>query len=324
MGLQFCHLSLSDRHVISNMLKNGNFQKDIAAALNVNPGTISREIKRNTLKGQYVAQHAQKQAHFRYLEKVYRKKFHPDIFKQLKDKLKAGLSPDIIAGRSRLTKDTVITASHQSIYNWIHMDFFGEGLRKFLLFGKKRYQKTSKSPQDIHKNKKRIEDMPPSARDRKRVGDFEGDSIIGAKQQGAIISLAERASRFIIAGKLENRTKEAFSESLRDLFSDIDNDKLKTIIFDNGSEMNNYESNQEMLGCDIYFTHPGRPWEKALVENSNRLIRRYFPKKTNLNDITHKQVLQAVDELNDRPRKCLDYRTAREVFYDLQPIALAF
>jgi IS30 family transposase len=114
MGLLFCHLSLSDRHVISNMLKNGNFQKDIAAALNVSPGTISREKKRNSINGKYVHEHAQELAHFRYLGKVYRKKFHPEIFKQVKEKLKNGLSPDIIAGRSRLIKDNVITASHQT------------------------------------------------------------------------------------------------------------------------------------------------------------------------------------------------------------------
>ena len=161
MGLLFCHLSLSDRHVISNMLKNGNFQKDIAAALNVSPGTISREKKRNSIKGKYVPEHAQELAHFRYLGKVYRKKFHPEIFKQVKEKLKNGLSPDIIAGRSRLIKDKVITASHQTIYNWIHGNFFGEGLHKFLLFGKKGYQKSPNSSQAIHKNKKRIEDIPP-------------------------------------------------------------------------------------------------------------------------------------------------------------------
>jgi IS30 family transposase len=188
------------------MLKNGNFQKDIAAALNVNPGTISREKKRNTINGEYDPERAQRLTHFRYLGKVYHKKFHPEIFKQVKELLKNGFSPDIVAGRSRLIKDIVITASGQTIYNWIHRDFFGEGLRKFLIFGKKGYQKSSGSSQAIHKNKKRIEDMPQFARDRSRIGDFEGDSIIGAKQQGAIISLAERTSRFMLAGKLKDRT----------------------------------------------------------------------------------------------------------------------
>jgi IS30 family transposase len=324
MGSQFKHLSLSDRNVIHNMLDNGNFQKDIAIALGVNPGTISREIKRNADKGKYNPKHANELAQFRSLKKVYHKEFKGRIYKYIKKCLKNGLSPDIIAGRIKLITRQRVTIAGQTIYNWIDRDIFGVGLRKYLLYGKKGYKKASSDPQKIHKNKKRIDDMPLTARDRSRIGDYEGDSIIGARQQGAIISLAERTSRFIIAGKLKDRTKDSFSQSLRDLFSEIDNDKLKTIVFDNGSEMNNYASDAEMLGCLIYFTYPGRPWEKALVENSNRILRRYFPKKTNLNTVSHEQVLQATNEINHRPRKSLGYRTPFEVFFNLPPIAFAF
>ena len=100
---------------------------------------------------------------------------------------------------TQVIKDNVITAPSQTIYNWIHLDFLGECLRKFLIFGNEGYQKSSRSFQTIHKNKKRIEDMPQSSRDRSCIGDFEGDSIIGAKQQCTIISLAERTSRFMLA-----------------------------------------------------------------------------------------------------------------------------
>lgn len=264
----------------------------------------------------------QKFYYYRKLKTVYRKSFNEKIFNHFKDALKNRISPDVIAGKLKTSKDKTCHVSTQTIYNWIYKERFGTGLTKFLLFGKHRYKKCVEKP--LNKDKKRVEDMPKCSRNRKRLGDFEGDTIIGAKQKGALITIIDRKSLYIFADVLKNKMAETFSKSLRDLFAGLDMDKLKSLLFDNGTEMSMWKSIQEMLQIPVYFTHPGRPWEKPLIENANRMLRRFFPKKMQLDKVTSEEVLQAVNWLNNYPRKSLNYRTPHEVFFKIKPVAFAF
>jgi len=322
MGLVFSHLKLSDRHVISNMLKDGKKESDIARALGVHPSTINREIAKNIHKNIYSPIRAQKTYEVNRKYCVYHKDWNIKIFQYVKDELKKNISPDAIAGRLKFCKDKTMRISKQTIYNWIIKNRLGEPLQKYLLFGKKRYRKSENSLKSLkNKAKKRIDQMPVSAVEGHSIGHFQGDTIHGAKQSGAIATFADVNSRYILADKMKDKTADSFSKSMQFLFSEIDNDKLKTILDDNGSEMANFESDEEMLNCKIYFTYPGRPWEKALVENSNRLLRRFFPKKMKLNNVTREMVLQAITWINNMPRKSLGYRTAYEVFHNIEPVA---
>lgn len=317
------HLNISERFVISNMLRQNKYsQSEIARALNRDRSVICRELKRNRDSSQYNPEAAQKLYYHRKLRTVYRKLFNENIFPHLREKLKGGFSPDVIAGELKSSKDKTCHVSTQTIYNWIYKERFGAGLMKYLMFGKHRYKKKSGNPSNS--GKIRVEDIPKCARNRKRLGDFEGDTIIGAGQKGALITLVDRKSMYIFADVLKNKMAETFAEAIRNLFADLDADRLKSLLFDNGTEMAMWKSIQEMLQVPVYFTHPGRPWEKPLIENANRLLRRFFPKKMKLDRVTSEDVVRAVNWLNNYPRKSLNYRTPYEVFFKIKPVAFAF
>lgn len=317
------HLNISERTVISNMHRQNKYtQLEIAKAIDRDPSVISRELRRNGGASGYDPKAAQKHYYLRKLKTVYQKPFNEKIFSYFKEELKKGISPDVIAGKLKTAVDETCHVSTQTLYNWIYKERFGVGLTKFLLFGKRRYKKNAAKQANL--DKKRVEDMPDCARNRKRLGDFEGDTIIGAKQKGALITLIDRKSLYIFADVLKNKMAETYSEAIRNLFADLDMDNLKSLLFDNGSEMSMWKSIQEMLQIPVYFTHPGRPWEKPLIENANRMLRRFFPKKMQLDKVTTGEVLHAVDWLNHYPRKSLNYRTPYEVFFKIKPVAFAF
>jgi len=139
-----------------------------------------------------------------------------------------------------------------------------------------------------------------------------------------LITLIDRKSLYIFADVLENKMAETFSGAIRNLFADLDADRLKTLLFDNGFEMSMWRSIQEMLQTPVFFTHPGRPWEKPLIENAYRMLRRFFPKKMQLDKVSSEEVLQAVTWLNHYPRKSLNYRTPYEVFFKIKRVAFVF
>jgi len=298
------------------MLRHFKKSSDIAIALNVHKSTICREIKRNSHKGKYEPEMAQKAYISRTKKVKYVKAFSENLWKYIKDHLADGFSPDVIAGRLKYHPDKLMHISHQTIYNWVHKKILGNKLSRLLLFGKKGYKKRYKPA--VGPEKRRIDEMPEKSRNRNRVGDFEGDLIVGSKHRGAILTLVDRMSSYILARKLPDRSNFSLATTLRDLFADFENDQLKTLIFDNESGLNDYKSIEEMLQIKMYFTYPGRPWEKAIIENSNRLLRRFFPKNMRLDNVDNESISHAVQWLNNYPRKKYNYRTPIEVLTGIQ------
>ena len=321
MRSQFRQLKLSDRYVIYNMLRHLKKLTDIAIALNVHKSTISREIKRNSHGGKYDPEIAQKQHERRTRQARYVKSFADGLWQYIKEHLENGHSPDAIAGRLKYHPNKLMHISHQTIYNWVRKKIAGNSLARLLLFGKKGYRKQNKPVTGAEK--RRIDEMPEISRDRTRRGDFEGDLIIGSQHRGAILTLVDRMSSFILAGKLPNRSNHSLATTLRDLFADFDNDKLRTLVFDNEGGMNDFKTIEEILQIKVYFTYPGRPWEKAVIENSNRLLRRFFPKYLRLDIVDPDSIRQAVEWLNNYPRKKYNYRSPLEVFYGITQVAFA-
>ena len=161
-----------------------------------------------------------------------------------------------------------------------------------------------------------------------RIGDWEGDTVIGKNHKGGLVTLAERVSRYVLAGHIASRHAAGVTAVTKRLLRPH-KEKCHTITFDNGKEFAEHEIMGAYLKADIYFAHPYSSWERGLNENSKGLLRKYFPKGMDLTEITDEQVQMAVDRLNHRPRKVLGFRTPHEVFfgvnilYTKQPLAVA-
>ena len=137
--------------------------------------------------------------------------------------------------------------------------------------------------------------------------------VVGKDGKGAILTLVERKSGFLLAGLLQGKSSDEFKRMIRDLFSPYDNEILLSITYDNGSEATEYRNIEDILNCDLYFAHPGCPWQRGTNENTNGLLRRYLPKGTDFRTLTQIQLDILVQMLNSRPRKRLKYRTPAEV-----------
>ncbi|PHS36897.1 MAG: IS30 family transposase [Sulfurovum sp.] len=317
--MAYNQLTLQERHYIEIETRKGTFQTEIAKALNRSQGTISKEISRNKGGRGYRYQQANKTASQRHKDKTKSIKLTDEIMCFIENELKTNQSsPEQIAGR--LKKVHKISLHHESIYRYILEDKSNGGklylhLRHKHKAYRKRYGSSTNSTKGIP-DRVDIDQRPKEANDRLRVGDWEADTVIGAKHKGAIVTLDERVSKLRLAlpqvGKFAKETKESIIELLKP-FSQF----VKTITFDNGKEFAKHMDMASSLGCDTYFAKPYHSWERGQNENANGLLRQYFPKGMEFVDITRKEVVDAVHRLNSRPRKCLDYATPYEAFIEL-------
>jgi IS30 family transposase len=296
-----------------NMSKAAKSQKDIALALGVSIATVSRELQRNVSIYGYVAIIAEFMARIRRCLVKRRFKITPEVLEIIKYHLAKKWSPECIANTVLKTK-----LCFQTIYNHIRNN---PELSK-LLFFKRRYRKRGiATVKGLIPNRTSIEGRPKLVDKRVRYGDFEGDLIVGKSHKGAMLTLVERKSRFVFATKLESKNATETSEAI---VSALANVRAKTLTLDNGKEFASHEKAKDALGLDVYFAHPYCPYERGLSENTNRLLRRYFPKKTDLRKVSDNEVAFAVSELNSRPRKCLNWKTPNDFLrYQIPTSAVA-
>jgi IS30 family transposase len=226
-------------------------------------------------------------------------------------------SPEQIAGR--LKSDEIICLHHETIYQYILADKKAGGdLYTHLRHQNKTYRKrygTARNRTGIP-NRVDIDERPKEANNRERVGDWEADTIIGKHHQGAIVTLDDRKSTLRLALPLPGKKAALVKEAMLMLLKPIQS-FVKTTTFDNGKEFTLHEAVATELECDTYLAKPYHSWEREQNENANGLLRQYFPKAMKLTDVTIKQVFDAVDKLNNRPRKCLKFKTPYEVFKKL-------
>ncbi|MBS0172755.1 MAG: IS30 family transposase, partial [Nitrospira sp.] len=164
------------------------------------------------------------------------------------------------------------------------------------------------------KNRIGIDERPGIVDQKSRIGDWEGDTVIGKNHRGALVTLAERKSRYILAAQVPGKHASGVTAAIMRLLRPH-KDKCYTMTFDNGKEFAEHETIAAELDADVYFAHPSHSWERGLNENSNGLLRQYFPKAMELIEVTQEQVQWAVDRLNHRPRKVLGFRTPFEIFF---------
>jgi len=165
-------------------------------------------------------------------------------------------------------------------------------------------------------NRVGIEHRPEVVEERSRYGDWEGDLIVGANQEGFIATLVDRTSRLLRAKKADSKQADAIATEIIDALQDMPISWVKTITFDNGTEFVRHAGIAQALAADIYFAVPYASYQRGTTENTNGLVRRYLPKGTRFKNLTQQQLDQIVEELNNRPRKCLAYRTPNEVFQE--------
>jgi IS30 family transposase len=307
------HLDLGQRYRLS-INQSSQTQKELAVSLGVSASTISRELKRNRRPdGSYEPQWAQMTTRKRRLNQPSRRKIKGDLKDQVEGFLRDDYSPEQVRGT--LLKENQVSVSVQGIYNYIWQEERAGGdLHTHLRLGRKYRKKYGKVDKRTTKynNKPSLETRPPVVESKTRLGDWEGDTVEGVNKSGYIVTLTERVSKTSYIIPVAHKTKEAVKEAIvkRLKKSPI---PVHTITFDNGTEFDDYKQIAKALKCEIYFAHPYSPWERGLNENTNGLIRQYFPKKMDFSKINKKDTDRVEKILNNRPRKKLDYSTPNQI-----------
>lgn len=320
MGTRYNHLSRDERVAIGIMLRDGKSLSEISRALGRNKGTISREIKRNSSPKQ--SYYTMPWAHLKAERRSWRAHRRPrlkneQIVLYVRSKLKEGWSPEQIAGRIGLDHPG-FSISHEAVYQYIYS--LGRARSKKLTVHlrcrhprrwKKRMGRRCRKPKI--KNRISIEQRPATVETRRQFGHWEGDTIVSMKSRGTLSCLVERKSRLLLLTKLPKRSSDDVTRAIVRRLGSFPLHARRTLTLDNGSENAGHEKITASLKVQCYFAHPYASWERGTNENTNGLVRWYLPKGTDLSKIPAEQIALIESLINNRPRKCLGYKTPIEV-----------
>jgi IS30 family transposase len=299
----------------------GKSFRQIAAFFGRSHSTIIREYHRN--QNPHSQHYYYETAHGYALQKKekprHKRKWHNLQLKEyVLSKLAMKWTPEIISHRIALEypKDKKMRVSTECIYQWVFKDADNGGkLYKYLprCHKKRRPQRRYGSLRGLLPGRRSIHDRPKSVENRNRYGHWEGDTIFGTRSSGYIATFVERKSRFLISIKLESKLAGELARKAIYLFSSIPEKLLKSLTLDNGNEFAQFKFIEKQTGLTTYFADPYSSWQRGSNEQVNGLIRRYFPKKMSFAKITDRMVQEVTKHINNRPRKCLNYRTPAEV-----------
>ena len=306
----YTHLTQYERYHFSALLRSGKSISSIATQLNRDKSTLYRELNRNKgLRG-----YRPHQAHEKAVDRLQNSHRHIQITQKVINKLerflRERLSPEQISG---FLKPKGLSISYESIYHHILKDKkVGGYLYRFLRCQRKRKKRYGTSRFDKRgqiQNRVSIDKRPQIVDKKIRIGDWEGDLMIGRHHKGALVTLVDRCSKKTRIVKIESKRSEAVFHAIsKALKAEI----VRTMTLDNGKEFSCHEKISENTGCKVYFAHPYSSYERGLNENTNGLIRQYFPKKTDFRKITQKDVKRVEVLLNNRPRKSLGFLSPNE------------
>jgi IS30 family transposase len=330
MGQNYSHLSTADRASIMLRLRDGWSSRAIARELQRAPSSITREIAKHRgmagcAKLPYEAGRASMRAHMARFTRRRRRKLDPTgpLFVEVRDKLKAGWSPDQIAGTLKRDHPDCYdrNVSHETIYNALYALPRGELRRE--LIACLRQGHVNRWPRSRGANRKKAgfisEDVllsvrPPEVEDRLVPGHWEGDFLKGAANRSAVGTLVERTSRFVMLARMDDCSSLAALKGFTRLLQTVAPSLRKTLTYDRGSEMARHRDQAQDNDIRVYFADPHSPWQRGSNENANGLIREYLPKGTDLSGVTQSELNAIANRLNTRPRRILGYRTPLEVF----------
>lgn len=325
--IKYQRLSIIEREEISRYIASGHSLRKIANRLHRAPSSMSREIRRSVVDLRFyraILAHGRSNKMRHKLRK--NRKLDNNIFlrKIVLSYLAKNWSPEQIAKRLIILypDDMNMRVSHETIYSYLYVLPRGELKREITSclrrHHKHRYhKKKNHQNNDAIQNYFSIEERPKEVADRIIPGHWEGDLIIGHQHASAIGTLVERTTRMTFLVKLENRdamtVRKAFIEEFRQLPKGL----KRTLTYDQGREMAQHKLFSKETEITVYFAHPHSPWERGTNENTNGLIRQYFPKGTDFSKISEKRLKEVQDELNDRPRKVLGFYTPHEKFCEV-------
>lgn len=303
----YTQLTQDQRYQIHAYMKAGFNQTRIAEDIGVDKSTVSREFSRNRGLRGYRPRQAQAMAAERREAKV-RPRLLPRDWTRIESLIRRDWSPEQVSGR--LTQETGIAVSHEWIYQRVYANKFeGGDLYRHLRCQKERRKRYGAyDRRGIIPGKVSIEERPAVVAQRQRIGDWETDTLIGRRHRGALLSLVERKSKYTLLRKLARRSAVLVTPALCGCLAPHP-EKVLTVTADNGTEFAGHKAIARTLDIDFYFAHPYRSWERGLNENTNGLIRQYFPKNRNFTAIEGWEVRHAMHRLNHRPRKTLGYQT---------------
>jgi IS30 family transposase len=321
--MPYRHLTPKERYVIYHMRMAGWSAAKIGRRVGRHRSTIGRELKRNSTPwGHYLDDHAQRKTAGRRQAASHRPcTDDAALMAHVERKIEARWSPEQIAGRIRTAPPAGLigkTISHATIYRWIwacrkRSDYLRPHLRVAKKKRRKPYGKPSRRGQIP--NRVSIDERPEVVAGRDRLGDWEGDTVVGKGRSGYVATCVDRASRYLVARKQHGCSAKETTASLHSSMRRLPSDRRRTLTVDNGREFSGHEKIARLLSLSVYFAHPYSSWERGTNENTNGLLRQYLPKSESFQQLTACQLERYVNRLNNRPRKCLNYRTPAEVFW---------
>lgn len=315
--MNYKHITTNERCCIANFLSLGLSLRKIAKHLNRNISTISREVKRNSTNGKYLAHIAcENYAKNRKNCGAKGKSSNPTLIKYIEDGLEKTWSPEQIAGRLRLDyqDDKSMKIGFKTIYRWLYQKIIAKGnVNRLRRKGKSLNPKETRDKFNIGKS---IKDRPKEVRKRETIGHWELDTVVSSrgKSKACLSTFVERKSRFLIAQVMENRKSLTLNFHCFTAFKDIPTNLIKTFTVDRGKEFAGYVDIENTLNIDVYFADAYASWQRGTNENTNGLLREFYPKKFDFSSINQKELDNIVTIINNRPRKCLGYKTPAEVF----------
>lgn len=314
--MAYKQLTLKKRYEINAYIQAGFSKTYIAYKLGVHKSTITREVSRNSARKGYFAKEAHVQSLERKRQAKKHKRFTSEIQSIVERLLQLDFSPEQISGR--LKRETHFSISHERIYQYIRE----ERSRQSVLWKHLRHSNKIRKKHNIKEIRGQIpgrvfiDKRPKIVDERKRIGDWEIDTIWKPRKKGALLTLVERKTGYMLLSWLPDRKAERVADRIISLLSDF-KERVYTITVDNGSEFKSYKRVANALDAKVYFSHPYQSWQRGTVENTNGLIRQYFPKKISLNEKIAGDVSFVQKQLNMRPRKRLGYLTPYEKMFKL-------
>ena len=315
--MNYKHITINERCCIASFLDLGWSIRKIAKHLDRNASTISREIKRNSVNGKYLAHIANDNyVSNRLLCGAKGKLNNSKLIEYVENGLNKTWSPEQIAGRLRLDyqDNSSMKISFKTIYRWIYKKIIVKGnISKLRRKGKSLKPKETRGKFNIGKS---IKDRPKDVRKREIVGHWELDTVVSSrgKSKACLSTFVERKSRYLIAQVMDNRKSTTFNLHCFKAFEPISSKLIKTFTVDRGKEFARYNEIEKTLNIDVYFADPYASWQRGTNENTNGLLREFYPKKFDFATITQNDLDIMVNIINNRPRKCLEYKTPAEVF----------
>ncbi len=311
--MSYKHFTRDDRVRLAILIKTKLDREEIGRILNKDAVSIWREINRNSIKGKYLSSIASTETRKRRGHRRKKIENNPWLKKYILKKLKLYWSPEQIAGRLR--KENIVIC-HETIYGYIIRH---KKLKKYLRCQKgshrKRHGTLKREKAREYEKKRWIGERPNIINERTRIGDWEGDTILGSERTKRILTHVERKTGYLLADKLDIVTGEIVAEKTSEHFRKIPKQKRQSITYDNGMEFSAHEIIERKTKATVYFANPYHSWERGTNENTNGLMRQFFPKRSSFATVTQKDVLRVARLLNRRPRKRLNYLTPFETFH---------